>query len=369
MMRPLFQAYPQLAENLKHIDICTLPSPLQPLEKLGKAIGHPQIYIKRDDLSGELFGSNKVRTLEFLLAEAHLDGGNIVGGLPGTSMALATNIYAHHLNIPLTTTLFKQNHTADAQRNLGYFQHLNSELIQVTSFPEMQATQARLNQEAQAKYGHDAIMLSPNTPIGMCGYLNAIFELKQQIENGEMPEPDYIYLSSGLLGTSAGLMVGLKAAGLKSQLICCNLEQPFADLTAQRQQLLDFSQQLIAFLQDNADDFPDIAIRDEELHFHTLLQDELQANMQYMIAWQEKMQELENITLDLSWTARVALALENDVKAGKLEDKTVLYWHTYNSRPYPDEIFRQDYKQLPQDFWHYFETDDFELVNRPDFSG
>lgn len=368
-MLPLFQAYPQLAKNIKHIEICTLPTPVQLLEKYGNSVGHPQIYIKREDLSGELFGTNKVRTLEFLLAEAYRDGGNVVGGLPGTSMALASNIYANQLGIPLTTVLFKQNHTKEAQRNLRYFQHVSANLNQVTSFPEMQALQARLNQESQEKFAHDTFSMSPNTPIGMCGYINAIFELKQQIENGDIPEPDFIYLSAGLLGTSAGLTIGLKATGLKTQLIACNVESPFADLDTQRKMLLELASNALAYLQDNADDFPDVSVTEEDINFRTLTNEESQKLIpQYMLLI-EQMQNLENITLDLTWTARAILALEKDIKSGKLAGKTVLYWHTHNSRPYPNQLHTVDYKELPEDFWHYFETDEFALVNFPDFSG
>lgn len=366
-MRPLFQAYPQLGKTLKHIDMCTLPTPIQHLRKFGKAIGHPQIYIKRDDLSGDLFGSNKVRAIEFLLASANSDGGNVVVGLAGTSMALATNIYAHKFGIPITTILLNQTHTREAQRNLQYFQHVNAKLIAVNNLADMQTTVAHLSATSHEEHGHDAFILSPMSPLGMCGYINAIFELKQQIENGELPEPDFIYLSTGLLGTVAGFTLGLKAAGLKTQLIGCNQVQSRDDLLSETQKLSDFFNDAMTFLKANADDFPDLSISADDIHFQTLTGDESQKSMPQFIDLLERMQALENITLDLTWTARAVYTLENDIKSGKLDGKTVLYWHTHNSRPYPAEIHNQDYKNLPQEFWHYFETDEFELVNQPRF--
>ena len=49
--------------------------------------------------------------------------------------------------------------------------------------------------------------------------MNAAFELKNQIEEGLLPEPDYIYIALGSAGTAAGLILGLKLAGLQSKVI------------------------------------------------------------------------------------------------------------------------------------------------------
>jgi D-cysteine desulfhydrase len=96
-MLPFFEQYPLLQSRLPYLRLCDLPTPIRKLEQFERTIHHPEIYIKRDDLSGKLFGGNKVRTLEFLLASANNQYENIVIGLPGTSMALAANIYCHEL--------------------------------------------------------------------------------------------------------------------------------------------------------------------------------------------------------------------------------------------------------------------------------
>ncbi|HAY47266.1 MAG TPA: D-cysteine desulfhydrase, partial [Gammaproteobacteria bacterium] len=47
-----------------------LPTPLEPMPALSKALGGPNLWIKRDDCTGLAGGGNKTRKLEFLLAEA-----------------------------------------------------------------------------------------------------------------------------------------------------------------------------------------------------------------------------------------------------------------------------------------------------------
>ena len=44
-----------------------LPTPLEFCPRLSKLLGGPDIFIKRDDLTGLAFGGNKTRQLEFLL--------------------------------------------------------------------------------------------------------------------------------------------------------------------------------------------------------------------------------------------------------------------------------------------------------------
>jgi len=74
---PLFYAFPDLRNELPHVSLGSLPTPVTKIEKFGRAVGLENVYIKADNLTGgyaddgqPLFGGNKVRKLEFLLADA-----------------------------------------------------------------------------------------------------------------------------------------------------------------------------------------------------------------------------------------------------------------------------------------------------------
>ena len=58
--------------NLAH-----LPTPLEPLPRLGARLGIDDLWVKRDDLTGLALGGNKARKLELLLADA-LEQGDFV---------------------------------------------------------------------------------------------------------------------------------------------------------------------------------------------------------------------------------------------------------------------------------------------------
>ncbi len=46
--------------------------------------------------------------------------------------------------------------------------------------------------------------------MGTIGYVNAGLELKAQIDEGLLPEPDKIYVPMGTMGTAVGLLILLK---------------------------------------------------------------------------------------------------------------------------------------------------------------
>ena len=70
LYRPLFDRYPGLREKLPLIELATLPTPIEAPQQLAREIGVDSLLLKRDDLSAQLYGGNKVRKLEFLLADA-----------------------------------------------------------------------------------------------------------------------------------------------------------------------------------------------------------------------------------------------------------------------------------------------------------
>lgn len=46
---------------LPQTQLAVLPTPLEALPRLTAALGGPQIFVKRDDLTGLAFGGNKTR--------------------------------------------------------------------------------------------------------------------------------------------------------------------------------------------------------------------------------------------------------------------------------------------------------------------
>ena len=64
--------------KFKRVRLGHLPTPLEPLDNLSKALGGPRIWIKRDDCTGLSSGGNKTRKLEFLMADTLDKGADVV---------------------------------------------------------------------------------------------------------------------------------------------------------------------------------------------------------------------------------------------------------------------------------------------------
>jgi 1-aminocyclopropane-1-carboxylate deaminase len=64
--------------NRPRTRLACLPTPLHPLRRLTAELGGPEIWIKRDDLSGLTGGGNKTRKLEFVVADALEAGATVL---------------------------------------------------------------------------------------------------------------------------------------------------------------------------------------------------------------------------------------------------------------------------------------------------
>ena len=56
--------------NFSRLHFAHLPTPLEPMQNISKALGGPNLWIKRDDCTGLSSGGNKTRKLEFIMADA-----------------------------------------------------------------------------------------------------------------------------------------------------------------------------------------------------------------------------------------------------------------------------------------------------------
>ena len=365
-MIPLFETYPMLAVKLPYLPLCNLPTPVEPLGEFGAAVGINGLYIKRDDQSGELYGGNKVRSLEFLLGSAHRTQDNVVVGLAGANMALAANVYAAEHGFPLRTLLVRQEPTAESQANLLHFAHVGAKLEEVAGVAELEDVLNRLNAKSLSGHGRPVFTLDPNSLLGMVGYVNAGYELQRQVAKGRLPEPDRIYVAAGLLGTASGLLLGICTSGLSSKIYAVSQEGAGP---AVRSGIADRIRQkfeaLASYLQVIAPDFPLQAYDPARLEVLTGSEADPQRLMNAGLAEGDLLFQTEGIRIDATWTAQVIGAILEHAGSGQLDGRMTLFWYTNSGHRTPPELDQIDYHQLPEVFWRHFETDELALVNKP----
>jgi D-cysteine desulfhydrase len=379
-MIPLFNQYPRLEEKLTYISLGEFPTPVQKLERLGAELGISHLYIKRDDLSGKVYGGNKPRKLEFILGDALRSGARevITFGGAGSNHALATAIYSKKVGLSSISMLMPQPNAHYVRRNLlmsydcGTELHsCGAELESAKNMPLVYLATLYQFLRHRLKKGRfpKLIPAGGSSPLGVTGFVNAALELKKQIIAGEMPEPEYIYVACGTMGTAAGLILGLKVSKLNSQVVSVRVtSEKFVNARGMIE-LIDKTNYLLRSLDDS---FPRLEFSAADINIrHDYFGERYALFTKEGMKAVSLMKECEGIKLDGTYTGKALAALIDDAKSGKLSNKVVLFWNTLNSRDFPEAISRLDYHDLPRCFHRYFKAEvqpldrDYQSIEAP----
>ena len=322
MNKPLFQAFPDLKKNIPCLSLSQLPTPIQ------KFSPEQNLWIKRDDLSHEVYGGNKIRKLEFILAEALAQERKelITFGATGTNHGVATSMLCKEVGLECTLFLFNQPITETVINNLKMMLVYNAELKYKGSLFKT-ALSFYLSKIFKPKAYH--LFAGGSNIVGCISFVNAAFELKQQIEQKLAPEPDYIYCPVGSSATLAGLSLGCSLAGLKTQVIGVRVAPSHLGFiqTCTIKTVSKLRNKTYQFLKQNDKTIPNFKLPSIQL-----------INNYYGTGYGEATEEgnkasniflNKGLKLDPTYTAKTAAATLDRINSQPAD--TILYWHTYNS--------------------------------------
>lgn len=359
--RPLFDLFAGLKGKIPHVVLGALPSPVERYSELEEALGCKSmaLYIKRDDYSGRPYGGNKVRKLEFLLADALRKGCMEVltfGGV-GSNHALATGIYAQHVGLKSISMLMPQPNAHSVRANLLMSFKTGIELHHSPSMATTAGHAAWQMCRHKCRTGKFPYVIPPGgtAPLGVVGFVNAALELKQQIQEDVLPVPDILYVASGTMGTAVGLLLGLKAAQLPTKLVAVRVTDARFSSVEKAEKLFTATNRL---LHHACPDFPLVPFPPEDFIFehrfygqaYGLYTDEAMKGVRLL-------KETCGIRLEGTYTGKTFAALMAAAISGQLFRKTVVFWNTYNSYDFTEEIKDIDYRNLPAPFHRYFEEE------------
>lgn len=212
--------------------IAHLPTPLERLDRLSAELGGPEIWIKRDDCTGLSTGGNKTRKLEFLMAEAELQGAEMVmtQGATQSNHARQTAAFAAKLGMKCHILLEDRTGSNDANYNNSgnvLLDHLHGATTEKRPGggdmnAEMEKAADRLRADGKKVY---TIPGGGSNPTGALGYVNCAFELLKQVNDSGL-KIDHIVHATGSAGTQAGLIVGLKAMNAQIPLLGIGVRAP-----------------------------------------------------------------------------------------------------------------------------------------------
>jgi 1-aminocyclopropane-1-carboxylate deaminase/D-cysteine desulfhydrase-like pyridoxal-dependent ACC family enzyme len=352
-MIPLFSTFKNLS-CLPYRNLATLPTPVQRLNGLEGLLSRRGLYIKRDDLSARPYGGNKVRKLEFILADALQQGVRriVTSGAAGSNHALATAIYARQLGFEVDLQLFAQPAGDEVRGNLLAAFHTGAHLHHADSYEEHCGLMQEFLESA-AQQGEHLYCIPPggSCALGALGYVNAAFELKMQIERGEIPEPDDIFVAYGTMGTAAGLALGLRLAGLRCRVRAVRVVPDAVAYAEKYQELYDSTRRLLIDADPAlaAAEHEPVVLSSDDSFFGPGYGQTTPAADEAIALFES----CEEISLDRTYTGKTAAAFL--AAARQLPpDRKILFWLTKNSHPLSPEGQSIDYCRLPGEFHRYF---------------
>ena len=198
--------------DLPRVSLGVFPTPFYKLESISAKYGK-NIWIKRDDMCGVALGGNKVRKLEFLLADAKAQGCDTVFTTGGaqSNHAMLTAACAARLGMKCILILKKRGVT-ERKGNLVLDDIYGADVrfMNTDSYDDIYAEMHRVGEEL-AKEGHKSyyIPVGGSNPLGAVGYVNGVREFTVQALAAGI-RVGHIVSATGSGGTTAGLLLGAK---------------------------------------------------------------------------------------------------------------------------------------------------------------
>lgn len=191
--------------DFERVSLALLPTPMHRLENISRILG-TNVWIKRDDMTGIGLGGNKVRKLEFLLADAKAKGAEIVFTTGGAQSNHAMLSAACAKKLGMTPILIlKKRGVTERKGNqlLEYIMDTDVRFMDTDSYDDIYAEMDRVGQELGRPYYK--IPCGGSNALGALGYVAC---MKEIADSGV--HFDHIVCAEGSGGTHAGVALGAK---------------------------------------------------------------------------------------------------------------------------------------------------------------
>ncbi len=348
----LVNAYPALSGKLRKVALANLPTPTG-TGSIPTTAGSRDIGIKYDNLTSSYYGGNKLRKLEYLLQRAIEKRAKRVAtfGSASSNHALATALYAQHLELGCTCLLSHQVRSPAVARTLGMLTQCGAEIVHYGGSYRSRVTTMR--QHVQGRRSA-VIPLGGSSWLGTVGYVAAGLELASQVEAGEIGAPARIYIAAGTMGSAGGLALGLALAGMKSEVQAVRVTP---ESVMNRERLDRLMAKTAAMLNRLDSCIPaDIHRRARIEVRHEYFGDGYAVSNPATDAAVATARDALGLHLETTYTGKAMAALLDDASRPPYRDASLLFWNTYNSNPLPEVPGSAvDFGRLPAEFLHYFD--------------
>jgi D-cysteine desulfhydrase family pyridoxal phosphate-dependent enzyme len=303
---------------INRLNFAHLPTPVEELPRLSKILDGPRLFVKRDDQTGLAFGGNKTRKLEFLVAEAQVQGAKMLisAGAIQSNHCRQTAAAAARFGLECILVL-TGDMPSQPSANLLLDKMFGAEIVNVLNRADRdRILRETFDKAVQAGKKPYLVPYGGSSPVGALGYAFAMEELV-----GQDVKPDWILFGTSSGGTHAGLTLGKRLFGYEGKILGISIDESEEWLKNHVSALASDSSELLG---ERIDFTPDDVMATDaycQAGYGVLTDNEREAVNLFA--------RYEGLLLDPVYTGRAAGGLIDLIRKGTFEkEETVLFWHT-----------------------------------------
>ena len=181
-------------------------------------------WVKEDGCSSDVYGGNKLRKLEYLLADALRRGVSrlVVQGDIRSHTTVACALHARRQGLEVVAVVYAHGKRPPALGTDSRLHDCGAQVVRTPGFLTMLLV-ARL---LSCRKGTYLVPFGCSQPLTTLGHIRAVAELCDQIRAGELPAPDLLFVAHASGGTVAGLLIGLALADLPCRVVAVQTVEP-----------------------------------------------------------------------------------------------------------------------------------------------
>jgi len=307
---------------LPSLSLAQYPSPIEPLSRLGAALGAaPRLLVKRDDALSFGFGGNKVRKIEMLAARALDDDADVLITTGGVQSNHCRVTAAAAARLGMRCVIVANGERPPRATGNALLDELfGADVEYVASREERAPAMGAIAERLRSEGMHPVIIpLGASTPLGAAGFARAVGELVSQLDEA----PDYIFHSTSSGGTQAGLLAGQVLYNVKTRVIGISADEPADRLQAAVSGIVSGLGELLGM-----DGRKLAAARPIEVDTR-FIGEGYGVPTEASLEAQSLLARTEALVVDHTYTAKALAGLIGWVREGRFrESDTVLFWHT-----------------------------------------
>jgi D-cysteine desulfhydrase family pyridoxal phosphate-dependent enzyme len=304
-------------KELVTVKLAHLPTPVHTLPRLTSHFGGPELWIKRDDLTGLAFGGNKTRKLETLCAAALEQKADllITAGANQSNHCRQTAAAAAKLGLDCILVLVGEPPETPSANLL--LDHLVGAQIQWTNKEKRDSTLDSAYSEAKTSARKPYLIpYGGSNATGASAYVAALKELIDQDL-----KPDWIVFATSSGGTQAGLVAGAKIFDFHGKILGVSVDEKASELCPQVAQLAQETASQLGEKKKFTTE--DILVNDHYLGKGYAVMGEPEREAIDLFA------RFEGILVDPVYTGRAAAGFIDLIRKGFFpKQDRVLFWHT-----------------------------------------